>query len=174
MIVQWEGKRPRLDPSVHMADTASVVGDVAAESGVSLWYGAVVRGDVSSIRIGRDTNIQDNAVIHGDPGVPTELGNQVSVGHSAVLHSCRVEDGCVIGMGAVVLRDCVIGAESMVAAGAVVAGGAVIPPGSLVVGVPGRVRRALTPEERHKLRDNAAEYLRLAGQLPRAEERSEA
>ena len=173
MIVPWEGKEPRLDGSVRMAATASVVGDVTAGTGVSLWYGAVVRGDVSPIRIGRDTNIQDNAVIHGDPGVPTELGDQVSVGHSAVLHSCRVEDGCVIGMGAVVLRDCVIGAESMVAAGAVVAGGAVIPPGSLVVGVPGRVRRALTTEERHKLRENAAEYLRLAGQLPLAERREE-
>ena len=172
MLVQWEGKAPRLDPSVRMAENASVVGDVTAEAGVSLWYGAVVRGDVSPIRIGRDTNIQDNAVIHGDPGVPTELGEQVSVGHSAVLHSCRVEDGCVIGMGAVVLRDCVIGAESMVAAGAVVAGGAVIPPGSLVVGVPGRVKRALTPEERYRLRDNAGEYLHLAGQLPPVEERS--
>lgn len=157
MIVPWEGKEPRLDPSVRMAENASAVGDVTAGPGVSLWYGAVVRGDVSPIRIGRDTNIQDNAVVHGDPGVPTELGDQVSVGHSAVLHSCRVEDGCVIG------------AESMVAAGAVVAGGAIIPPGSLVVGVPGRVKRALTPEERHKLRENAAEYLRLAGQLPPAE-----
>lgn len=174
MLVQWEGKAPQLDRSVRMADTASVVGDVTAEAGVSLWYGAVVRGDMSPIRIGRDTNIQDNAVIHGDVGVPTELGEQVSVGHSAVLHSCRVEDGCVIGMGAVVLRDCVIGAESLVAAGAVVAGGAVIPPGSLVVGVPGRVKRTLTPEERHKLRDNAAEYLRLAAQLPPVEKRSEA
>lgn len=174
MIVGWEGKEPRLDPAVRMAENASAVGDVTAEAGVSLWYGAVVRGDISPIRIGRDTNIQDNAVIHGDPGVPTELGEQVSVGHSAVLHSCRVEDGCVIGMGAVVLKGCVIGAESMVAAGAVVAGGAIIPPGSLVVGVPGRVKRALTPEERQKQRDNAAEYLRLAAQLPQAEKRSRA
>ena len=173
MIVRWKDKEPRLDPSVRMAESAAAVGDVAAEAGVSLWYGAVVRGDVSPIRIGRDTNIQDNAVIHGDPGVPTELGEQVSVGHGAVLHSCRVEDGCVIGMGAVVLRDCVIGAESMVAAGAVVAGGAVIPPGSLVMGVPGRVKRALTPEERCRQRENAAEYLRLSGQLPRVEKRSE-
>ena len=138
MIVRWEDKEPRMDPSVRMAESAAAVGDVTAEAGVSLWYGAVVRGDVSPIRIGRDTNIQDNAVIHGDPGVPTELGEQVSVRHSAVLHSCRVEDGCVIGMGAVVLRDCVIGAESMVAAGAVVGGGAGIPPGSLVAGVPVR------------------------------------
>ena len=173
MIVRWEDKEPRMDPSVRMAESAAAVGDVTAEAGVSLWYGAVVRGDVSPIRIGRDTNIQDNAVIHGDPGVPTELGEQVSVGHGAVLHSCRVEDGCVIGMGAVVLRDCVIGAESMVAAGAVVAGGAVIPPGSLVAGVPGRVKRALTPEERRRQRENAAEYLRLSGQLPRVEKRSE-
>ena len=134
----------------------------------------MVRGDVSPIRIGRDTNIQDNAVIHGDHSMPTELGAQVSVGHSAVLHSCRVEDGCVIGMRAVVLKGCVIGAESMVAAGTVVAGGAIIPPGSLVMGVPGRVKRALTPEERHKLRDNAAEYLRLAAQLPQVEKRSQA
>ena len=174
MIVGWEGNEPRLDPTVRMAENASVVGDVTAEAGVSLWYGAVVRGDVSPIRIGRDTNIQDHAVIHGDHSMPPELGAQVSVGHSAVLHSCRVEDGCVIGMRAVVLKGCVIGAESMVAAGTVVAGGAIIPPGSLVMGVPGRVKRALTPEERHKLRDNAAEYLRLAAQLPQVEKRSQA
>lgn len=173
MIGQWDGIWPRLAPSVRMAESAAVIGDVTAGEGVSLWYGAVVRGDTSPIRIGRDTNIQDNAVIHGDHGQPTELGSQVSVGHSAVLHSCRVEDGCVIGMGAVVLGGCVIGAESMVAAGAVVAGGAIIPPGSLVVGVPGRVRRSLTDEERRKLRDNAAEYLRLSGQLPPAEKERE-
>lgn len=173
MLAQWRGKWPRLDPSVRMAESAAAVGDVTAAAGVSLWYGAVVRGDMSPVRIGRDTNIQDNAVIHGDAGVPTEVGERVSVGHGAVLHSCRVEDGCVVGMGAVVLGGCVIGAESMVAAGAVVAGGAVIPPGSLVVGVPARVKRSLTGEERKKLSENAAEYLRLAEQLPLAEKRSE-
>ena len=170
-----EGKREfATTADVVILPGARVSGDVALGRGCSVWYNAVIRGDVAPIRIGEDTNIQDNAVLHGDPGVPTELGEAVSVGHSAVLHSCRVEDGCVIGMGAVVLKGCVIGAESMVAAGAVVAGGGIIPPGSLVVGVPGRVKRALTPEERHKLRDNAAEYLRLAAQLPQAETRSRA
>lgn len=148
MIVQdYRGKAPVLKPGSLLAPTAVAVGDVTVEEGASLWYGAVVRGDQSSIRIGADTNLQENAVIHVSDGFLADIGERVSVGHSAVLHGCTVEDECLIGMGAILLNGCVIGRGSIVAAGALVPQGAVIPPNSLVMGSPAKLRRAVTREE---------------------------
>ena len=148
MIVQdYQGKAPVLKSGSLLAPTAVVVGDVTVEEGASLWYGAVVRGDQSSIRIGANTNIQENAVIHVSDGFPADIGERISVGHNAVLHGCTVEDECLIGMGAILLNGCVIGRGSIVAAGALVPQGAVIPPGSLVMGSPAKLRRTVTQEE---------------------------
>lgn len=125
-------------------------------------FGAVLRADMDRIVIGEGSNIQDNVTVHTDFGIPMILGKNVSVGHNAVLHGCTVEDNCLIGMGAIVLNRAVIGEGSLIAAGTVVLEGTVIPPNSLVAGVPGKVRRELTDEEREGIIQNAANYVTLS------------
>ncbi|MET8206193.1 gamma carbonic anhydrase family protein [Streptomyces sp. NPDC005373] len=153
---------PEVDEGAWIAPGARLLGEVTVGGGSSVWYGAVLRADLASITIGRDSNLQDNAVVHNDTGCPTVLGDRVSVGHTAVVHGAVIEDDCLIGMAAVVMNRARIGAGSLIAAGAVVPEGAVVPPGSLVVGVPGGVRRPLRAEEAAKIRDNAKLYGELA------------
>ena len=157
-----DATRPQVAPTAWIAPGAFCIGDVHVADDVSIWYTSVLRADSDRISIAADTNIQDGCVLHADPGFPVQVGSGVSVGHRAVLHGCTVEDDCLIGMGAVVLNGAVIGTGTLVAAGAVVLAGTVIPPGSLVAGVPGKVRRETTPEERESIRQNAQTYLRLA------------
>ncbi|MBN0047551.1 gamma carbonic anhydrase family protein [Streptomyces actuosus] len=156
------GRRPRIDEATFVAPTASVIGDVALGAGASVWYGAVLRGDVEGIRVGADSNVQDNCTLHADPGFPVTVGERVSVGHNAVVHGATVEDDCLIGMGATVLNGAVIGAGSLVAAQALVPQGMVVPPGSLVAGVPAKVRRELSEEERQGVTLNGTLYAELA------------
>src|SRR5262245_40845338 len=171
-IRTYKGITPKIGERVYLDPTAQVIGDVEIGAHSSVWMNAVVRGDVHFIRIGSHTNIQDNCVVHVfKEKHPTHLGDYVTVGHSAVLHGCRVDSYCLIGMGAIVLNGAHIGGDSIVAAGAVVPEGMVVPPGSLVMGVPGKVRRPLTEEERESIRRYAANYydyketyLREAGQ----------
>jgi gamma-carbonic anhydrase len=154
------GVTPRVDPSVFLATGCVVVGDVEVGPGSSVWFGAVVRGDVNSIRIGARTNIQDQAVVHVTGGThPTVIGDDVTVGHQAVLHGCTVKDRCLIGIGAIVLDGAVVGEEAMVGAGALVPPGMVVPPRVLVVGSPARVRRTLGDAEVEGLRASAAHYV---------------
>jgi carbonic anhydrase/acetyltransferase-like protein (isoleucine patch superfamily) len=154
------GATPRVDPSVFLATGCVVVGDVEVGPGSSIWFGAVVRGDVNSIRIGARTNIQDQAVVHVTGGThPTVIGDDVTVGHRAVLHGCTVKDRCLIGIGAIVLDGAVVGEEAMVGAGALVPPGMVVPPRVLVMGAPARVRRALGEAEVEGLRASAAHYV---------------
>lgn len=145
-----------------MAPTSTVIGDVTLEAGASVWYGAVLRGDVERISVGADSNIQDNCTLHADPGFPVTIGERVSVGHNAVVHGATVEDDCLIGMGATVLNGAVIGTGSLVAAQALVPQGMQIPPGSLVAGVPAKVRRQLTEEEQQGVTLNGTHYAQLA------------
>jgi len=161
-LVPFQGKTPEVDPTAWIAPSATVIGAVTIGARTGVFYGAVVRGDTSTIVIGAGSNLQDGVVVHADPGFPAAIGNGVSVGHSAVLHGCTIEDDCLIGMGAIVLNGAVVGAGSMIAAGAVVLEGASIPPGSLVAGVPGKVRRELTAEEHQKLLYNAGHYVDLS------------
>ena len=169
MLQCYQGHTPVLHPTARVAENASLVGKVTVAEKASLWYGAVLRGDEDAVRVGAESNIQDNAVLHCDQGHPMVVGRRVTVGHGAILHGCTVEDGCLIGMGAVLLNDCVIGAGSLVAAGALVTQGAVIPPGSLVMGSPARVKRLLRAEELEDLEQDADKYLALAAeQLPLA------
>ncbi|MFJ9041678.1 gamma carbonic anhydrase family protein [Streptomyces sp. NPDC102406] len=156
------GKEPAVDPEAFTAPTSVVIGEVTLRAGASLWYGAVLRADAGPIGIGADSNVQDNCTVHGDPGFPVSVGERVSVGHNAVLHGCTVEDDCLIGMGATVLNGAVIGAGSLVAAQALVPQGMVVPPGSLVAGVPAKVRRELTQEEREGITLNGTLYVELA------------
>lgn len=160
-LIPLGNRTPRVDPSAWIADTATVVGDVTVGAGVGIFYSAVLRADLESVSVGAGSNIQDGAVLHADPGFPARIGDDVSVGHGAVLHGCTVEDGCLIGMNATVLNGAVIGAGSLVAANALVLAGTVIPPGSLVAGVPGKVRRELTDDEVQQNRANAAVYREL-------------
>jgi carbonic anhydrase/acetyltransferase-like protein (isoleucine patch superfamily) len=136
-----------------------VIGDVTVGDTSSIWYHAVVRGDINRIVIGRGTNIQDNAVIHLAEDDPCLLGDYVTVGHSAIVHACTVEDEVLIGMGAVILDGALVGAQSIIGAKALVPLGTKIPPGSLVLGVPARVVRRLTPGERRGLRQWADKYV---------------
>ncbi|MGP4006729.1 gamma carbonic anhydrase family protein [Streptomyces sp. 4N124] len=162
-LVMGIGDRdPKVDDEAFVAPTASVIGDVTLEAGASVWYGAVVRGDVERIAVGVQSNIQDNCTLHADPGFPVSIGARVSVGHNAVVHGATVEDDCLIGMGATVLNGAVIGAGSLVAAQALVPQGMRVPPGSLVAGVPAKVRRELTEEERQGVSLNGTMYAELA------------
>ena len=162
LIVPFAGSSPSVPDSAWVAPNATLIGAVVLGERASVFYGAVLRADVDSITIGDDTNLQDNVTMHCDAGTPAAVGARVSVGHGAILHGCTVEDDCLIGMGATVLNRAVIGAGSLVAAGAVVLEGTVIPPGSLVAGVPAKVRRELSDDERVGIRENAAHYLELS------------
>ncbi|MER6633039.1 gamma carbonic anhydrase family protein [Streptomyces sp. NPDC000987] len=156
------GREPKIDREAFVAPTASVIGDVTLEAGASLWYSAVARGDVERISVGARSNVQDNCTLHADPGFPVTIGERVSVGHNAVVHGATVGDDCLIGMGATVLNGAVIGAGSLVAAQALVPQGMQVPPGSLVAGVPAKVRRPLTEEERAGVTLNGTLYADLA------------
>ena len=172
MIVHaYQGITPTLSPGVRAAETAALTGDVTLGTHVNLWHGCALRADAAPITVGANTNIQENVVIHEDPGHPVTIGRNVTVGHSAVIHGCTVEDGCLIGMGAILLNGCTIGKGSLVAAGALVLQNQVIPPASLVVGSPCRILRPLTGDELAANLASAAHYVELAeGSLPLAEE----
>jgi carbonic anhydrase/acetyltransferase-like protein (isoleucine patch superfamily) len=165
MLMPFGGRAPRVPPDAFVADGAVVVGDVGIGAQSSVWFHAVVRGDIHAIRIGARSNVQDNATIHVVGGrFGTTVGDGVTIGHNAVVHGCTLEDGVLVGMGAIVLDGAIVGAESLVGAGAVVTPGTVVPPGSLVLGNPGRVVRALTADERTRLADAAARYVTLGAQ----------
>jgi carbonic anhydrase/acetyltransferase-like protein (isoleucine patch superfamily) len=162
LVITFDGVGPSVAASAWVAPNATLVGSVTLGERASVFYGAVLRGDMDAITIGDDTNLQDNVTMHVDDGVPATVGARVSVGHAAVLHGCTVEDDCLIGMSATVLNRAVIGAGSLVAAGSVVLEGTVIPPRSLVAGVPAKVRREITDEEFAKIQQNAQRYLTLS------------
>ncbi len=146
-----------------IAGTAMVLGDVVLAPDVSIWFGAVIRADRDRITIGQMSNVQDNAVIHTSTGHPVAIGSEVSVGHGAILHGCTIGDRVLVGMGAIVMNGAVIGEESILGAGTLVTEGTNVPPRSVVLGVPGRVVRETTEDERAHIRQNARGYLELAG-----------
>jgi gamma-carbonic anhydrase len=161
MIRAFRSIHPTVHSSAFIDISAQVIGDVHVGAESSIWMNAVVRGDVNLIRIGARTNLQDLTVVHVMSRThPTIIGDDVTVGHSAVLHGCTIEDRCLVGMGAVLLNGCRIGSGSIVAAGAVVPEGMVVPPGSMVMGLPARVRRPLTPEEDASIKRYADSYVR--------------
>jgi carbonic anhydrase/acetyltransferase-like protein (isoleucine patch superfamily) len=165
MIRPFRGVEPQIHPTAFIEESAQIIGDVHIGEASSVWFNAVVRGDVYYIRIGDRTNIQDGTVVHVTNGThATILEDEVTVGHNVTLHGCHIERGCLIGMGSIVMDDVVIGAESIVAAGALVSPGTKVPPRSLVLGVPAKVKRPLTDEEVAGLAhywQNYVEYTRL-------------
>jgi carbonic anhydrase/acetyltransferase-like protein (isoleucine patch superfamily) len=148
-----------IHPTAFIAPGAVVLGDVTLAAQSSVWYQAVLRGDVAAIRVGEASNVQDGTVIHVDAGVPATIGARVAIGHRVIVHGCTIEDECLIGMGSVLLNGVTVGTGSVVAAGAVLPEGFQVPPGSLVVGVPGRVTRAVDPELRARIRATCEHYL---------------
>src|SRR5580698_4085157 len=152
-------RQPRLGKGVFIAKTATVIGDVTLGAHSSVWYGAVLRGDINRIVVGHHSNIQDNAVLHLADDFPCILGNWVTVGHGAIVHACKVGDEVLVGMGAVILDGAVIGKQSLIGARALVTQGVKIPPGSLVLGAPAKVVRALTKKERAGLKWWAEKYV---------------
>ncbi len=151
--------QPTIDPEAFIAEGAVVRGDVRIERNASIWYNAVLRGDVDSIAVGEGSNIQDGCVVHVDRGCPVRIGRNVTVGHGAIVHGCTIGDGTLIGMGAIILNGAVIGEGCIVGAGALVTQGKHIPAGTLVVGSPARTVRAVTPEEREHNLANAQLYV---------------
>ncbi len=158
-ILPYGGKAPRLAASAFLAEGSVVVGDVEIGDASSLWFGAIVRGDVNHVRIGARTNVQDLSVVHVTSRThPTVIGDDVTVGHRAVLHGCTIRDRCLVGIGAIVLDGAVVGPDAMIGAGALVPPGMVVPPGTLVLGAPAKVKRPLTADEIASLRTSAASY----------------
>ncbi len=152
----------KIHPTVFIAETATVIGDVTMGKESSVWFSAVLRGDAAPITIGEGTNVQDNAVIHVDEGTPTIIGKRVTIGHGAIVHGATVQDEVLIGMGAIILSNAKIGTHSIIAAGSVVTEGAEIPPNSLVMGVPGKVVRHINDEELAKIEEGAKHYIERA------------
>ena len=161
----FKGKAPQIGAGCFVAPSADLVGDVRLGDGSSVWYGAVLRGDIAPILVGRNCSIQDNSVFHVDEGIPVVLGDDVTVGHGCVIHSATIEDSCLIGMGAVVLDEAHIGRSSVIGAGAVVPPHAVIPPFSQVLGVPGKVVKQLDPATEQDRQAHAAAYVQLANEF---------
>ena len=166
-ILTVNGRRPSIDDDAFLASDAVVAGDVHLAAGVSVWFGTVVRSERETVRIGAQTNLQDQTVVHADPGFPVEIGERVTVGHRAVLHGCVVDDDVLIGMGAVVLNGARIGRGAVIGAGAVVTEGTEVPPMTLAVGIPAKPLDRPVPEvPRH----NVASYVELAELYGRAED----
>ena len=160
MIRAYRGVVPKIAASAYIDQSAQVIGDVVVGERSSIWPNVTARGDVNSIRIGDETNIQDNSVLHCDAGeFPLNIGSRVTVGHLVMLHGCTIEDDCLIGIGAIVLNGAKIGSGSVVAAGAVVPEGMQVPPQSMVMGVPAKVKRPVTAEEQERFRQNAQRYV---------------
>lgn len=158
-IYQYGEHKPDIHDDVYIAETADVIGQVTLKSRASVWYQAVLRGDSDHLEVGEESNIQDGAVLHADPGFPLKVGKGVTVGHQAMLHGCTVGDGCLIGIQAVVLNGAVIGENSLVGAGAFIKEGAVFPPNSLIVGSPAKVVRELSEEAVAGMKKNAQGYV---------------
>lgn len=168
MIKPFKGITPKVDASAFVAESAVLVGDVEIGKNCSVWYGVAIRADINRVRIGADTNIQENTVIHvdlDDRGLgdcATVIGDRVTVGHGAILHGCKIGDDCLVGMGAIVLSGAKVGEGSVVAAGALVREGQVVPPRSLVMGMPAQVKKELGSAALEQIRQSARHYVELA------------
>ena len=158
-LYELDGVAPQVPDSAWVADNAQVLGRVQLGERASIWFGAVLRGDTESIRVGEDSNVQDNSVLHADEGMPLVVGARVTVGHQVMLHGCTIGDESLIGIGATVLNGARIGKHCLVGAGSLVTEGKEFPDGSLIMGSPAKVVRALTPEQIEGLRRSAAHYV---------------
>ncbi len=158
-IFELDGVAPRISDLAWVADSAQVMGNVELAEDTSVWFGAVIRGDIEPIRIGRRSNIQDLSVLHADVGMPLTVGEDVTVGHQVTLHGCTIGDGSLIGIGAVILNGATIGKHCLVGAGSLVTEGKTFPDGSMILGSPAKMVRQLTPEQLEDLKHSAQQYV---------------
>ena len=158
-IYELDGRLPRIAASAWVADSAQVIGNVSMADGASAWFGVVVRGDTERIVIGKNTNVQDGSVIHADPGFPTILQDNVTIGHHVMLHGCTIGEGSLVGIQAVVLNGAKIGKHCLVGAGSLVTENKEFPDGSMILGSPAKVVRSLTPEQIEGLQRTALHYV---------------
>ena len=163
-IITFDGKTPQIDPTAWLAPNATLIGDVWIGPGASVWFGVVLRADRDRIELGAGSNLQDNVVVHADPGLPTIVGENVGVGHLAILHGTRIGANSLIGMGAKLLNGSVVGESGFVAAGALVLEGQQVPPGHLAAGLPAKDRGPMNSELAERVRRNAFSYQELAAQ----------
>lgn len=159
MLIKYEGITPDIHSTVFVAPGSKIIGNVKIGEDSSVWFNTVLRGDLEPIHIGCRTNIQDGTVIHMDKEIPCLIGDDVTIGHSAILHSCSIENEALIGMGAILLTGCKIGERAIVAAGTVVREGQEIPAGMIAMGVPAKVRREVTEEELERVRHGKDDYV---------------
>ncbi len=163
MIRTFRGVAPRIAPSAYIDSSAQIIGDVVIGERCSVWPNVAIRGDVNYIRIGEESNIQDNSVVHVDHDLfPCIIGNRVTVGHRVVLHGCQVDDGALVGIGAVVLNGARVGSGAVIAAGSLVPEGMQVPANTLVMGIPARIRRGVTADEQQRFQINCGNYIKLA------------
>ena len=158
-LMSYANHRPVIDPTVFIADNAVIIGDVEIGAGSSVWYGAVIRSDNNIIRLGKNVNVQDGAVIHVDPEDPVMIGDNVSIGHRAIVHGCTIDANVIVGMGAILLNGCHIGENCIIGAGALVTGGTEIPAGSLVLGAPAKKILPLSDKLLEEIHATAAQYV---------------
>ncbi|MGB5324372.1 MAG: gamma carbonic anhydrase family protein [Pseudomonadales bacterium] len=169
MIYALDNLRPQLQGAGHfIAPSASVIGDVVLHDRVGVWFGVVIRGDVERIEIGARSNVQDNSVLHADPGFPLHVGEDVTIGHKAMVHGCTIGDGSLIGINSIVLDGARIGRHCIIGAGALVTANAVIPDGSMVLGCPGKVVRTVSEAQRQALAQGAAHYVENAARFAKS------
>jgi carbonic anhydrase/acetyltransferase-like protein (isoleucine patch superfamily) len=163
MIIPLENRIPKVSKKAFIAQNASVIGNVAIGEHSSIWFGAVLRGDCGTITVGKNTNIQDNCVVHSDQGGMANIGDNVTIGHCAIVHGCTIKDSVLVGMNATIMNDAEIGCFSIVGAGALITQGKKFPERSLILGVPAKVSRELTLDEIESIKRSADEYRLLAG-----------
>ena len=162
MLYTYKQHMPDMKKAAFVAESANISGEVYAGEDSSFWFHTSIRGDIAPIYIGAGSNVQDNSVLHVTKDIPVKIGKNVTVGHTAILHSCSIDDNCLIGMGAIVLDNAEIGKESIVGAGALVTQGKKFPPRSLIIGSPAKVARELSDEDIEAIKNNAEEYIELA------------
>ena len=158
MILEHNGKKPEIDPSVFVASDADIIGDVEILDSASVWFKTVIRADINFVKIGRYTNYQDHSMIHVTKENSTTIGDYVTVGHRALIHACKIGNNCLVGMGSIIMDGAVVGDNCIIGAGSLITQGTKIPSGSLVIGAPAKVKRELTKEEIEAVRKSAKNY----------------
>lgn len=161
MLQKFRDKYPQVEKAAFVAENATLIGDVVLEEDATVWFGAVLRGDASSIKVGKGSNIQDNCTLHCDESSPLTVGENVTVGHNVILHGCTIENNCLIGMGAVIMNDAVIGENSIVGAGALITEGKVFPANSLILGSPAKVKGETDEKAKAMIGEAAEHYVHL-------------
>ena len=159
MIMGLKGKQPETEKASFIAENATIIGDVKLEEGTTVWYGAVIRGDGESIRVGKNTNIQDNTVVHVDPDNPVSIGEGVTIGHSCIIHGCTIGDNCLIGMGSIIMNGAKIGDNCLIGSGALITENKEFPAGSKIIGSPAKIKSEVTEKDMELSRYSAEYYL---------------